>query len=135
VGTAAGLAQTLAFYAAKSGNKEIATLARELLDRMWKLHRDEKGLTGPEDRMDYKRFGDPVFVPTTFHGKMPNGDPIENGATFISIRSKYKNDPRWADVQAFVKGGKPATFKYHRFWAQSHIALAYATYGWLFPEK
>jgi hypothetical protein len=65
---------------------------------------------------------------------MPDGDPIEPNATFLSIRSKYKQDPAWSKVKAFLDGGPPPTFSYHRFWAQSHIALAYATYGWLFPE-
>jgi len=34
-----------------------------------------------------------------------------------------------------LNGGKAPEFRFHRFWAQSHIALAYASYGWLFPEK
>jgi hypothetical protein len=25
-------------------------------------------------------------------------------------------------------------FRYHRFWAQADIALANASYGWLFPD-
>ena len=34
-----------------------------------------------------------------------------------------------------MKGGKAPEFRFHRFWAQSHVALAYATYGWLFPKE
>jgi hypothetical protein len=134
VGTAAGLVQTLTFYAAKAHDKDAQRLAKEILDRMWARHRDDKGLTTQEARKDYKRFNDAVFVPPEFKGKMPNGDPIEAKATFLSIRSKYKQDPSFSKVKAFLDGGPPPTFTYHRFWAQAHIALAYATYGWLFPE-
>ena len=65
---------------------------------------------------------------------MPNGDPIQSGATFISLRSKYRSDPEWPKVEAYLKGGKPPVFKYHRLWAQADIAIANASYGWLFPD-
>ena len=57
-----------------------------------------------------------------------------NGATFISMRSKYKSDPEWHKVDVYLKGGKPPVFKYHRLWAQADIAIANASYGWLFPD-
>ena len=42
---------------------------------------------------------------------------------------------RRADVQAYLDGTGPApTFTFHRFWAQSDIAMAYADYGRLFPN-
>jgi hypothetical protein len=134
VGTTSSLAQTLAFYAAKAKDKEAQTLARELLDRMWAKHRDDKGLGNPEERKDYKRFNDPVFVPAGWKGRMANGDPIDNSSTFLSIRSKYKADPAWSKVKAYRDGGPAPTFVYHRFWGETQCALAYATYGWLFPE-
>ena len=134
MGVASATARTLAFYAAKSGDKAAKKLAKELLDRMWNKYRDKLGVTTPETRVDYKRFNDTVYVPPGWTGKMPNGDPIQNGATFISLRSKYKNDPDWPKVEAYLKGGKPPVFKYHRFWAQADIAIANASYGWLFPD-
>ncbi|APR77991.1 Endoglucanase A precursor [Minicystis rosea] len=133
VGTTAAYAQTLTFYAAKAKDKEAQKLAKELLDRMWAKHRTEKGLTNPEVRKDYKRFNEPLYVPPGFTGKMPNGDVIDAKSTFFSIRSKYKDDPSWGKVKAYLDGGQPPSFVYHRFWAQAHCALAYATYGWLFP--
>ncbi|MDI1437142.1 glycoside hydrolase family 48 protein [Polyangium sorediatum] len=133
VGTTAGLVHTLTFYAAKANDKDTQKLAKELLDRMWAKFRDPKGLSNIETRKDYKRFNDALHLPTGWKGKMPNGDVIENGSTFASIRSKYKQDPDWAKVEAYLKGGPAPNFTYHRFWAQTHIALAYATYGWLFP--
>jgi hypothetical protein len=134
VGTTAGLVHTLSFYAHRKGDKEAQKLAGELLDRMWKKYRDDKGLTTLEARKDFSRFNDPVYVPPGWTGKMPNGDVIDSRSTFLSIRSKYKQDPSFAKVEAAIKSGKPAEFRYHRFWAQSHVALAYATYGWLFPK-
>jgi hypothetical protein len=65
---------------------------------------------------------------------MPSGDIIDANSTFMSIRAKLRADPDYPKVKKFLDGGPAPTFRYHRFWAQSHIALAYATYGWLFPE-
>ncbi len=134
VGTTAALVHTLEFYAAKRNDKEAKTLCRELLDRMWTKYRDDKGVASPEARGDYKRFNDPVSLPPGWTGKMPNGDVLDPKTTFLSMRSKYRQDPAFAKVDAALKAGKPPEFRYHRFWAQSHIALAYATYGWLFPN-
>jgi hypothetical protein len=135
VGTTAGLVHTLEFYAAKKHDKELKILCRELLDRMWTKYRDNKGVSSPEQRNDFKRFNEKVFVPANWSGKMPNGDPIDNKSTFLSIRSKFKQDPGWKQVEAALNGGKAPEFRFHRFWAQTHVALAYASYGWLFPEK
>ena len=85
-------------------------------------------------RKDYKRFADHVYVPAGWKGKMPNGDAIDGASTFVSIRSKFKADPDWSRVEAYLKGGQAPSFVYHRFWAQSEIATANATYGWLFPK-
>ena len=134
VGTTAGLVHTLVFYAKKSGDKASQQLAKDLLDRMWKF-RDKKGVANPEVRKDYKRFNDKVFVPPGFKGKMANGDPIVEGATFASLRTKFQQDPDWPKVKAYLDGGPAPTMTLHRFWAQTHIALAYASYGWLFPES
>ena len=134
VGVAGALARALLFYAAKSGNQAPARLAKDLLDRVWKKYWTPKGVASDEVRMDYKRFGDPVFVPAGWQGVMPSGDRIEPGATFISLRSKYKADPAWPKVEAFVKGGPAPRFSYHRFWGQVDVALANATMGQLYPN-
>jgi len=64
---------------------------------------------------------------------MGSGDPINSSSTFLSIRSKYMDDPEWPKVQAYLNGGAVPTFRYHRFWAQVDVALANAEYGRLFP--
>jgi hypothetical protein len=135
VGTAAGFAQLLAFYAKKSGDARAQKMAHEILERTWAKYRDDKGVTNPETRGDYKRLSEKLYVPPDWKGKMPSGDIIDANSTFMSIRAKLRADPDYPKVKKFLDGGPAPTFRYHRFWAQSHIALAYATYGWLFPES
>ncbi|WP_419998896.1 glycoside hydrolase family 48 protein [Streptomyces boninensis] len=131
IGVGASYVKTLMYYAAKAENSEIAGLAKSLLDAM-AAHADSKGIAVPETRTDYKRFNDPVYIPAGWSGKMPNGDALAPGVTFIGIRSWYKKDPQWSKVQAYLDGGAAPVFTYHRFWAQADIAIALATYAELF---
>ncbi|MBR7837403.1 fibronectin type III domain-containing protein [Actinospica durhamensis] len=128
VGVAAAYVKALTYYAAKSGNTTYSALAKSLLDVM-STFADSKGIAVPEVRTDYSSFGATVYVPSGWSGKMPNGDPIVPGSTFLSIRSWYKNDPNFAQVQTYLDGGAAPTFTYHRFWAQADIAMAYAVYA------
>ena len=140
VGTTAAYVKLLDYYAAKSGSASAKTLAKNLLDALWK-HTDGIGVGIPETRTDYNRFTQVwnsssqqgLFVPAGWSGKMPDGDVIAPGKTFLDIRSWYKNDPNWSKVQAYLNGGAAPSFTYHRFWAQSDIAMANADYGMLFP--
>ena len=132
IGIAASLARTLLYFSA--GEKPWhaaapwpALVARALLDRMWKLHRDDKGLSIEESRDDYRRvFEQTVYVPDGFSGKMPNGDPIQPGVKFIDLRSRYRDDPAFAEVERAYRRGEAPKFRYHRFWAQVEVALANA---------
>jgi len=65
---------------------------------------------------------------------MPNGDPMDANSTFASIRTSYTKDPEWSKVEAYLHGGPAPTFTYHRFWAQTDIALANATFAILYPD-
>ncbi|GGS06061.1 cellulose 1,4-beta-cellobiosidase [Micromonospora fulviviridis] len=140
VGVAAAYARTLIAYAAKSGNAAAKTTAKGLLDAL-SAAADAKGVSMPEKRGDYKRFddvynaadGQGLYVPSGWTGKMPNGDAIAAGKSFLDIRSFYKNDPDWPKVQAYLNGGAEPVFNYHRFWAQADVAMAYADYGTYFP--
>ncbi len=131
----------LEYYSAKSGNTAAKTLAKQLLDGIW-LNTDSLGVSVPETRTDYNRFTQVwnsstqqgLFVPSGWTGKMPDGDVIKAGDTFLDIRSWYKNDPQWAKVQAYLNGGAAPVFNYHRFWAQADVAMANADYGMLFPN-
>ncbi|WP_078901150.1 glycoside hydrolase family 48 protein [Actinacidiphila yeochonensis] len=128
VGVCAAYVKTLTYYAAKSGDTASAGLAKSLLDAMATMA-DSKGISVPETRKDYNRFGDTVYVPSGWSGKMPNGDAIKPGVTFLDIRSWYKSDPDFPKVQAYLNGGAVPSFTYHRFWAQADIAMAFAVYG------
>jgi hypothetical protein len=134
VGTAAATARTLSYYAAKAKNDEAKTAAKKILDGMWKNFQTPHGVADKEERKDYKRFNEPVYVPSGWTGKMPNGDEIGQNSTFISIRSFYKKDKDWPKVEAYLKGGAVPVFTYHRFWQQADVALAQGAYGILFNE-
>jgi hypothetical protein len=134
LGVAGALARALLYYAAKSGDTAAAKLAKELLDRLWKKYRDDKGVSAPEQRLDFKRFNDKLYIPAGWKGEMPNGDAMDSNSTFLSIRSKYTQDPSWSKVDAYLKGGEAPTFRFHRFWAQTDVALANATFAILYPN-
>jgi hypothetical protein len=138
VGVAAAYARTLIYYGVKANNTSAKTTAKALLDGVW-THADAKGVSVPESKADYNRLDDAynsstgqgVFIPPNFTGTMPNGDPISSSSTFLSIRSWYKNDADWAKVQTYLNGGAVPSFNYHRFWAESDVAMAMADYGLL----
>ncbi len=130
-GVAGSLAKALSYYAKATSNTTVQNLAKSLLDALW-THNDGIGIGIPESRKDYSRFNDPVYIPSGWTGKMPNGDPINSSSTFSSIRSFYKNDPNWSKLQAALSAGTAPTFTYHRFWAQVDIATAFAVYSELF---
>ncbi|MGI5429780.1 glycoside hydrolase family 48 protein [Streptomyces sp. CA-179760] len=129
VGVAASYAKTLTYYADRSGDTEAAAAAKKLLDGMWTNHQDALGIAVPENRADYNRFDDPVYIPSGWTGTMPNGDAINSSSTFDSIRSFYEDDPAWSKIESYLAGGAVPSFTYHRFWAQADIALAMGSYA------
>ena len=107
--------------------EDAFNFAKELVDRIWNTCRDDMGVVVEEPRTDYTRIGDSVYVPPNFRGTMPNGDNIAPGATFISLRTFLKDDPKWPEVEAYLEGSGPApVFTYHRFWAQAEYAISIA---------
>jgi hypothetical protein len=136
LGIAGSLCNSLLYYSKASGDDEARVLAKEILDRIWKLYRDEKGVAAPELREDYNRFFEQeVYVPDDFEGTMPNGDIIKAGVTFLDIRSKYKDDPDYQKVLDAYNAGKAPELTYHRFWAQCDYAIANGVYANLFGEN
>jgi len=140
IGVTASLARTLLHYSAAKkkwaqADPAPAQMAKQLLNRMWSQFRDSRGISVPEERADYKRvFDETVHVPAGYSGRMPNGDVIQPGVKFIDLRSKYRNDPAFADVERAYKAGKAPVFRYHRFWAQVEAALANAAAAELTTE-
>lgn len=138
VGVTGSLVKALLYYAkAKekwtgSVDAEARDMGKQLLDRMWSLYSDSEGIAVPESRKDYTRFFDPIFVPTGWTGVMPNGDKINSSSRFIDIRTKYLADPEYMNFKQDYDAGKTHTATYHRFWAQSDIALGFGVYAALF---
>ena len=150
LGIAASLSRALLYYSA--GTKRWTTqdtaskdVAKALLDRLWTNYRDGIGVSIGETRKDYSRFFEQnIYTPPSWIGHMPNGDTITNNVTFLNIRSKYQQDPAFPALtnaySSWVAGGRSGDFQspeyhYHRFWAQSEIALANATFDLLFPGE
>ncbi|WP_213456521.1 glycoside hydrolase family 48 protein [Rhizomonospora bruguierae] len=136
VGVAGAYARLLIYYGVKANHAQAKATAKGLLDGILQ-HKDTKGVSVPETKADYNRLDDlysssthqGLYVPSNFNGKMPNGDVIASGKSFLDIRSFYKSDPDWSKVQSYLNGGPVPTFNYHRFWAQTDVALALADYG------
>lgn len=125
VGVAASLARALIAH----GSAESRAVAKQLLDRMWALYWDRRGVSNPEVRPDYVRFQDPVDLPPGWRGALASGGAITSGATFLDLRPKYRSDPDFPKVAEAIRSGKPAEFRYHRFWAQVEVALAFAEFA------
>ncbi|MBV8882260.1 MAG: FecR domain-containing protein [Planctomycetaceae bacterium] len=125
VGVAASLARALIAH----GSAESRAVAKELLDRLWTLHRDALGVSNSERRADYTHFNDPVDLPPGWRGALASGGAITPGATFLDLRPKYRSDPDFPRVERAIRSGKAAEFRYHRFWAQVEIALAFAEFA------
>ena len=140
LGISSSLANTLFYYAAASNkystyDAEARQLGQELIDRMWNLYQDEKGLSVEEECDQYYRFFDQeVYVPSGWTGTMPNGDKIQSGIKFCDIRSKYKEDDDYQKVLDAYTNGENPTFNYHRFWGEAEIAIANGTYSVLLEE-
>lgn len=141
VGVTGSLCKVLLYYSAGTAKWATAqdmpsyNLAVTLLNDVWANDRDAIGLSAPETGTTYNQFDTPIYIPAGWTGVMPDGDPINSSSTFLSIRSKYKQDPAYPGVAAYVAGTGPApVFRFHRFWAQVDIASAYAVFANLFPN-
>jgi ferric-dicitrate binding protein FerR (iron transport regulator) len=122
VGVAASLVRALVAH----GDPKSRDVARELLDRLWALYRDDLGVSNPEPRKDYVNFTEKVELPPDWRGALASGEAIRPGATFLDLRPKYRKDPDFAKVEQAIRGGTAPVFRYHRFWAQVEVALAHA---------
>jgi hypothetical protein len=123
LGSIASIIKGLMWYSMKAGDEEGLKLSVEVMDAI-ENYRDDLGYATTEAREDYKNFGQETYIPSGWSGKNAQGANIKSGVTFIDIRPKYKEDPDWAQVEDFLNGGSAPTFTYHRFWAQTEIAVA-----------
>ena len=165
LGCVSSLCNTLIYYAKAKGvdtakayssknadvpGKALYT-AHALLDREWELGRDDIGLSRTEHNGSmWRLFEQEVWVPTNYDGKMPNGDPLKNGATFLSIRSMYNDNAKVQEFKQHYDTAKAAGYaggsegmteelekvdlNYHRFWHQGDIMMALGTMSELYPD-
>lgn len=144
LGVAGALANCLITYAAaverhKGSRTELANkalkLGKDIVDTVWTIYRTDKGVMAPETRGDFHRFfSQEVYVPPGWSGKMPNGDEIKPGITFIDIRSKYKDDPMYDTIRRAYEAGEDPEVYFHRYWAQVDYALAISRLEEYFPD-
>lgn len=144
LGVAGALANCLITYAAaverqKGSRTELANkalkLGKDIVDTIWTIYRTDKGVMAPETRGDFHRFfSQEVYVPPGWSGKMPNGDEIKPGITFIDIRSKYKDDPMYDTIRRAYEAGEDPEVYFHRYWAQVDYALAISRLEEYFPD-
>ncbi|XP_076249960.1 exoglucanase B-like [Rhynchophorus ferrugineus] len=135
IGVAVATARALTFYAAKSGDAKAKETAKNLLDYIWKLNRDELGVSMTSVLTTYNQFNTKLYIPVDgWTGVYPNDIPLNASATFLDIRPWFKNDPEWYKVQTYLDGGAAPEFNYHRFFEQADLAVAYGTYAILFED-
>jgi len=168
MGCVASLCNTLIYYAKangvetsaayKSDNTDVAAkglyTAHALLDRTWKLGRDDIGITRKDKNGSmYRLFEQVIHIPDNYNGTMPNGDPIAPGATFSSIRSKYNDIAKYKEYKDLYYGEgldklgdseadmakkqevmEQVELTYHRFWHAGDYLLALGTMAELYPD-
>ena len=154
VGCVSSLCNTLIYYAAAKGvpsseayeatakDDSVAAkglrLANKLLSAQWNQGRDEVGIAFTDHNGSLKRvFEQEVYIPTNYTGKMPDGSKLENGATFISIRESYHDDPMFQELEkVYNETGATEEFEYklHRFWHMGDALMAYGGMALLYPD-
>lgn len=152
VGCVSSLCNTLIYYAAAKGTAASAATdatatdegakalytANKLLTAQYDEGRDEIGISFTEHNGSLSRiFTQSVYIPTNYHGTMPDGSKLENGATFSSIRESYNDDPMYQELKAvYDSTGSTASYdlNYHRFWHAGDATIAYGLMALLYPE-
>lgn len=151
VGCVSSLCNTLIYYAKAEGvDASCATtegdttaekglyLANKLLSAQWNLGRDEIGIAFEDHNGNLKRiFEEEVYIPSNYHGTMPDGSKLENGATFSSIRQSYANDEMYqAAKEVYDATGSTDDYYYklHRFWHHGDALMAYGSMALLYPD-
>ena len=152
VGCISSLCNTLMYYAAAEGvdasfameEKGTTTaekglyLANKLLSTQWNLGRDEIGIAFEDHNGNLKRiFEEEVYIPANYHGTMPDGSKLENGATFSSIRESYANDEMYQAAKAEYDATGSTDgyyYKLHRFWHHGDALMSYGSMALLYPD-
>jgi hypothetical protein len=86
--------------------KHALYVAQQLMDRTWKLGRDNIGLTRVDHNGSLARFwAQEVYIPEGVSGKYPYGkEPVTHGAKFIDLRPQYADAGQsYSDLYAELK--------------------------------
>ena len=147
VGCITSLANTLINYASAegvtpNGGSELGIKAfnvgKALIDIVWDCYRDDIGVSWSEENGSLKRiFEQDVWVPKDYDGKMPNGDAIKNGIKFIDIRTQYRDDSTFNELEDYYNangGTEGYELNYHRFWHEGDVMMAIGMMADLFPD-
>ena len=153
IGCISSLCNTLIYYAKAEGvDASCATaekadgttaekglyLANRLLSAQWNLGRDEIGIAFEDHNGNLKRiFEEEVYIPANYHGTMPDGSKLENGATFSSIRQSYANDEMYQAAKAEYDATGSTDgyyYKLHRFWHHGDALMSYGSMALLYPD-
>lgn len=153
VGCISSLCNTLIYYAKAEGvDASCATaekadgttaekglyLANRLLSAQWNLGRDEIGIAFEDHNGNLKRiFEEEVYIPSNYHGTMPDGSKLESGATFSSIRQSYANDEMYQAAKAEYDATGSTDgyyYKLHRFWHHGDALMSYGSMALLYPD-
>ena len=166
IGCVSSLCNTLMYYAAankvdsKYASEEGTTvaekglyLANRLLSAQYNIGRDDIGIAYTDHNGSLDRvFTQEVYIPSSYKGEMPDGSPLDQNATFSSIRQSYKNDKMYQEAEAYQNGkdmngftvkdnngdGKinieDYEFKLHRFWHMGDALMAYGGMALLYPD-
>lgn len=126
--------------ASTTAGKALYT-AQQLMDRMWKLGRDDIGVTRESSNGSLTRmFDQVVYVPSTFTGTMPYGQEVKTGVKFIDLRPMYNDDKEDEIFQAIKKEYETSKttdktyVRYHRFWHVGDVMMTLGTLSTLYPE-
>ncbi len=127
-------------------------LAQQLLDREWESYRDDIGLGVSDHNTNLVRLwetelvlpngsranGDgQVLSADRYSGKMANGDTVEDGVSFVEIRTNYYNDAMYQEALADYEATGTTEnyyFTLHRFWHAGDIMMALGTMYELYPD-
>ncbi len=170
LGCANSLADTLIYYAKAKGvdgsaayeegsslEEKALYTAKQLMDRSWKLGRDDKGMSRTEHNGSLARFWEQeVYIPAGKSGKYPHGYTVQNGAKFIDLRPMYENVEGYEELHNAYLADKQkgaaivesttgtncdaftnvadVDLHFHRFWHAGDDLMAMGAMTLLYPD-
>lgn len=125
LGCLASLSDTLVYYAKAKGASNIGAdgkatpgttleekalyLAQQLMDRAWKLGRDDIGVSRTDHNGSLARIWEQeVYIPAGKSGTYPHGYTVQSGSTFFDLRPMYEDLEGYDKLKAAYDQDKAA---------------------------